>query len=336
MNSSFTYHSGLAIVMRGDARRLPLPDGCVDLVVTSPPFWQLRSYTDNGVHYDGQVGSEPTPREYIDSLLACTREWVRVLKPSGSLFVELGDKYDSGTTTARINPGTVKDGQGQGWNQGTPRVSLGRPKSLIGLPWRYAIRCIDELGLILRAEIVWHHLNGLPESVTDRTRRAHSTVFHFTVQPRYYAAVDEIREPHEERFAANHKPGSQNGHKTLGTGGNLDLAGIRKPPNPLGKLPGSVWTIPSQPLTVPARLGVDHFAAYPMELPRRCVLGWSPPGVCTACGEGRRPVSEGERGFRRGYSDPVGNHDFGSRYRSPLGRQNGDKEPKAWAITGYA
>jgi hypothetical protein len=53
-----------------------------------------------------------------------------------------------------------------------------------------------------------------------------------------------------------------------------------------------VWDIPSQPLTVPAALGVDHFAAFPMELPRRCVLGWSPPGVCTACGEGRRPVSE--------------------------------------------
>ena len=66
--------------------------------------------------------------------------------------------------------------------------------------------------------------------------------------------------------------------------------------NPLGKLPGSVWEIPSQPLTVPAHLGVDHFAAFPMELPRRVILGWSPPGICTECGEGRRPVSE--RGYR--------------------------------------
>ena len=55
-----------------------------------------------------------------------------------------------------------------------------------------------------------------------------------------------------------------------------------------------MWDIPSQPLTVPAALGVDHFAAFPMELPRRCVLGWSPPGVCTACGEGRRPVAEAD------------------------------------------
>ena len=64
--------------------------------------------------------------------------------------------------------------------------------------------------------------------------------------------------------------------------------------NPLGKLPGSVWDIPSQPLTVPGWLDVDHFAAFPMELPRRIILGWSPPGICTQCGEGRRPVVDRE------------------------------------------
>ena len=61
-------------------------------------------------------------------------------------------------------------------------------KSLLGLPWRYAMACMDELGLILRAEIVWNHVNGLPESVTDRVRRGHSTMFHLVKQPRYYAA----------------------------------------------------------------------------------------------------------------------------------------------------
>ena len=61
--------------------------------------------------------------------------------------------------------------------------------------------------------------------------------------------------------------------------------------SPLGKLPGSVWTIPTQPLTVPAHLGVDHFAAFPMEWPRRIIQGWSPRGICVECGEGRRPVT---------------------------------------------
>ena len=107
-----------AVVLRGDARCLPLPDGCVDLVVTSPPYFGLRDYG-----YAGQIGFEATPGEWLDALWACTREWVRVLKPEGSLFVNLGDKYDSGTTAPRINPGTVKDGQGQGWHH---RARAGR------------------------------------------------------------------------------------------------------------------------------------------------------------------------------------------------------------------
>ena len=88
------------LVIRGDARHLPLPDGSVDLIVTSPPYFGLRSYTDAGEHYDGQIGSEATPQEWLDALLTCTRGWIRGLKPSGSLFVNLGDKY------AHAGPGT--------------------------------------------------------------------------------------------------------------------------------------------------------------------------------------------------------------------------------------
>src|SRR5215813_13135702 len=89
------------LVIQADARDLPLPDGCVDLIVTSPPYFGLRSYTDGGVHYAGQIGSEATPAEYVAALVACTAEWVRVLKPSGSLFVNLGDKYSTGTSGDR-------------------------------------------------------------------------------------------------------------------------------------------------------------------------------------------------------------------------------------------
>ena len=71
-----------------------------------------------------------------------------------------------------------------------------RAKSLIGIPWRYALACIDDLGLILRAEVIWSKPNGLPESVTDRVRRSHEQWFHFTLAPRYFSAVDEIREEH--------------------------------------------------------------------------------------------------------------------------------------------
>ena len=88
-----------AVVLRGDARHLPLPDACVDLIVTSPPYFGLRSYTDGGGHYDGQIGSEATPEEWVAALVACTAEWVRVLKPSGSIFVNLGDKYNSAASS---------------------------------------------------------------------------------------------------------------------------------------------------------------------------------------------------------------------------------------------
>jgi DNA modification methylase len=176
-----------ALVVRADAACLPLPDASVDLVITSPPYFALRSYTDGGEHYDGQIGSEPTPQEFLASLWGCTAEWVRVLKPSGSIWVNLGDTYSRGDRQVRA-PGRISD-----------RIPLSSPKfdipgkSLCGLPWRYAIGCIDQLGLILRAEVIWSKPNGLPESVTDRVRRSHEQWFHFTVAPRYFSAVDEIR-----------------------------------------------------------------------------------------------------------------------------------------------
>ena len=333
------------VILRGDAACLPLPDASVDLVVTSPPYWALRSYSDNGEHYAGQIGSEPTPREYVDALLACTREWMRVLKPEGSLFVNLGDKYaggqphsDHGTGASTLNghggEGTAKDRAGK--FRRTVEFGGYRPKSLLGLPWRYALGCIDDLGLILRAEVIWDKPNGLPESVTDRVRRSHEQVFHFTRSPRYYSAVDEVREAHAATLTGR----NTNGWRQGPSGQNRGTAAGRTHDNgdpfrdfatsPLGKLPGSVWQIPSAPLAVPAHLGVDHFAAYPPALVRRIVLGWSPAAVCTACGEGRRPVSDVTR---------VRHYAGGSKGTRNGIRRAEDAEPRmnpVYTITGYA
>jgi DNA modification methylase len=286
-----------AVVLRGDAAALPLPDGSVDLIVTSPPYFGLRSYSDGGQHYSGQVGDEATPAEYLDALTACTAEWGRVLKPGGSIFVNLGDKYanaaPSGTAGHKSRTGYF----GEKWDGVGETITpmrtdnLGiRTKSLMGMPWRYAIRCVDQLGLILRAEIIWSKPNGLPESVTDRVRRSHEQVFHLVKQPRYYSAVDEVRTEHVASWA----PGRNGGKARASLGGTM--TGLAdSAPNPLGALPGSVWTIATAPLTVPEHLGVDHFAAFPPELVKRIVAGWSPRQVCTACGEGRRPVAEAQR-----------------------------------------
>ena len=187
-----------AVVIRGDARQLPLPDASVDLIVTSPPYFGLRSYTDNVKclkcidlerdgrdprqawpdydahvrqdhiqHYDGQIGSEETPREWVASLLNCTAEWMRVLKPSGSMFVNLGDKY-GGWSIRSVLPRPAA-ASGKAWRDSRLAAALQRtivtatpPKSLLGLPWRYALACTDQLRLTLRRDIIWNKPNGLP------------------------------------------------------------------------------------------------------------------------------------------------------------------------------
>ena len=148
----------------------------------------------------------------------------------------------------------------------------------------------DEPHLFALASGVLTH-NSLPESVTDRVRRSHEQWFHFTKEPRYFSAVDEVREP--QQSAGERHEGRSGYVNANGVAGGEGVARSfsERQLHPLGKLPGSVWEVPTEPLRVPDHLGVDHFAAFPSEWPRRIILGWSPSGVCVACGEGRRPVA---------------------------------------------
>jgi DNA modification methylase len=312
VTAAIHYSDDAVTLWHGDARQVSefIPANTVDLLITSPPYFALRSYTDGGEHYDGQMGSEATPREFVDNLIAATADWVKVLKPTGSIWVNLGDKYaGSGghnnsnisrwseaslqggkSTLARMDANEAEANRIKATRRQAPdrytQASDGIPaKSLMGLPWRYANRVVDELGLILRECIIWQKPNGLPESVTDRCRVSHEYLFHFTRQGRYFAAMDELREEHasEPKAGALAMAGQ---HTIRPAGPNSGCY------NSLGKLPGSVWSMPSEPLVVPDHLGVDHFAAFPSELPRRIILGWSPAAYCTACDEPRRAVVE--------------------------------------------
>lgn len=290
-----------SVVIRGDALRLPVSTGTVDLVITSPPYFAQRSYQDGGEHYDGQIGQEPTPQDFLHALWTVTAECGRALKPGGSMFVNLGDKYagSGGHNNAGISDKSTLRGNGHNGGVGKAgpqkikstlrsapdsynKATIGGacPKSLMGLPWRYAIGCIDLLGLILRAEIVWSKPNGLPESARDRVHRQHEQWFHFVKEPTYFADIDAIREPHDAHtlYCADWEA-AQGGYERVRRNPNRQDGGNNTSPagpHPLGKVPGSVWKVATEPLTVPDHLDVDHFAAFPREWPRRLILGWSP------------------------------------------------------------
>lgn len=247
------------VLLRADARALPLADESVDLVVTSPPYYGLRDYGT-----PDQIGAEQTPAQYLDQLLAATAEASRVLRPTGSLFVNLGDRYAANSDGYRRG---VKHSARQ------PRVRPGADvpdKSLMLLPERYRLRCIDELGLTVRQVLVWSKPNGLPERATDRCRRSHEEWVHLTRARYYWADLDGLRD-------------APTGYQRDGRAQRATPPGQRPRAmadscNPAGRLPGSVWTVATQPLNVPEHVGADHYAAFPMEWPRRLITGWCPPG----------------------------------------------------------
>ncbi len=102
------YQDEQVAVIRHDARILPFEDGSVDLIVTSPPYFALRSYRDDGEHYGGQIGSEDTPDLFLDALDECMVEWGRVLKPSGSVWINLGDKYAGSGQGGNTSPASTR------------------------------------------------------------------------------------------------------------------------------------------------------------------------------------------------------------------------------------
>ena len=187
------------IIQHDVTKDFPLPDSCIDVVITSPPYWGLRDY---GV--DGQIGLESHPQEYIDKLVNVAREIKRVLKKSGSFYLNLGDTYfGSGTGQKPDHKGKMTEGRflsAVGANEVRNNCKADRtwlqPKQLMLIPVRVAIALQDD-GWVLRNDIIWHKPNPMPSSVKDRLNNTFEHVFHFVKSRKYYYDLDAIREPHK-------------------------------------------------------------------------------------------------------------------------------------------
>lgn len=162
-----------------------LPDGSVQTIVTSPPYFGLRDYGENG-----QIGAEQSPAEYVGALVELFRELRRVLADDGTLWLNLGDTYagsgGNGQTNSRLRgraPENVRNRPGSPANGGLAA------RNLMGIPWRVAF-ALQADGWWLRQEIIWRKPNGLPTNAPDRFESRHESVFLFAKSSHYYFADD--------------------------------------------------------------------------------------------------------------------------------------------------
>ena len=265
-------------LIRADARHLPLATSCVDCVVTSPPYWGLRDYG----HGD-QIGLEPTPDAYVAQMVAVFREVRRVLKDTGTVWLNLGDSYIGGGRGGDADDAVSRK---QSTNRGslvapTPIPAGMKAKDLAGIPWRVAF-ALQTDGWYLRSDIIWSKPNPMPESVTDRPTKAHEYVFLLAKSKKYYYDAAAIAEPaswtrennpdwQKQRAETNARKGA--GNRNAADGGFTGW----QPED--GRNKRTVWTVNTQPYAG------AHFATMPESLVEPCILaGTSAHGNCAACG----------------------------------------------------
>lgn len=278
---SLYYQDETITLLHGDSleQARTLPDGSVDCIVTSPPYYGLRDYGS-----EGQYGLEESPAAYVETLRALFAECRRALADDGTLWLNIGDSYNA----YNGNRGKSKTG----FSRNDPMPELPKcagltvkdlpAKNLIGIPWRVAFALQDD-GWVLRNSIIWHKPNAMPESVTDRLSGRHENLFMFSKSQRYWFDLDPIREPHitadrtlkpAPRASQSWSANSSMGQPQQASG----TAGVGR--DERGKNPGDVWSINTQPFSG------AHFAVFPQELARRAIVAG-----CKPCGTVLDPFS---------------------------------------------
>jgi DNA modification methylase len=263
-----------AKVLQGDCRETlkTLPDSSVNCCVTSPPYFGLRDYG-----HDGQIGLEDSPDAFVAEMVAVFREVRRVLRNDGTLWLNLGDSYVG--TGAKGEYKDPKHPEGRNAQSGTPKnnkVAGLKSKDLIGVPWRVAF-ALQADGWYLRQDIIWHKPNPMPESVTDRCTKAHEYVFLLTKSARYFYDFEAIKEPCSEDMQFRASRGYTRGGNGKVDASRQDAETLRgdhaKAINAEdGRNRRSVWTVNTSPYKG------AHFATFPPDLIRPCILAGCPLG----------------------------------------------------------
>lgn len=262
-----------------------LPADSVHCCVTSPPYWGLRSYLP--VDHPAkslELGSERTPEEYVAKLVAIFAEVRRVLRPDGTLWLNLGDTYATGAGSVGASPGggergeRWKDGVGPMTQPNRMRLPGLKPKDLVGIPWRVAL-ALQASGWWLRDDVIWHKPSPMPGSQRDRTTKAHEYVFMLTKSARYYYDDVAIKEDASGKPPGNKMPTKGGREWESGNAKHRTSANLHKIEAAEKKTRRSVWTIASAPYKA------THFATYPPRLVEPCILaGTSERGCCPQCG----------------------------------------------------
>ena len=248
-----------------------MPDDSIDCCVTSPPYFGLRDY---GV--DGQIGLEKSPKEYIAKLVEVFAEVLRILKPNGTLWLNIGDSY-AGSGKGAANYPRSAEKYKQGTNKGTVANNTAykydtdcKDKDLIGIPWLLAF-ALRDLGYYLRQDIIWSKPNPMPESVKDRCTKSHEYIFLLSKSKKYYFDSEAIHEKALTRGTIPTNASRYGGHKYTATpekfyrtkSGNayIDREFRNK---------RDVWIVPTRPLRE------THFATFPEKLIMNCILAGCP------------------------------------------------------------
>jgi DNA modification methylase len=258
-----------------------LPES-IDCVITSPPYWQLRDYG-----FKDQWGLEPTYQEYLEKLWLFMGQVKRVLKKTGTVWVNLGDTYGGSWgyhTDWQKEENSIQNRYSKAKRKQSSSGSKFKSKCLALIPHRFAIGCIDR-GWILRNNIIWGKINGMPESCTDRFSKRHEHVFFFVKSQKYYFDLDSVRDNH--LMAGIDKRAQVKGGVKHKSGKYID-AGFRPGVsyNENGKNPGDVsdfWALKTMPSSD------EHYASFGTDLIDKPIMAGCPKGgviLDPFCGSG--------------------------------------------------